>query len=116
MKLSPLALAFILCAAFAASSPIPAESAEKETGEKKTPVLETTEPASWDTVRDGEPAVELPKLIKEAAKRTDAKYQTIGSVRTMRIDEEYFHWLYTAFTRATEQLFLVNWPKEQIEE
>jgi ATP-dependent exoDNAse (exonuclease V) alpha subunit len=25
----------------------------------------------------------------------------------------YFHWLYTAFTRATEQLFLVNWPKSQ---
>ena len=25
----------------------------------------------------------------------------------------YFHWLYTAFTRATEQLFLVNWPKPQ---
>lgn len=28
----------------------------------------------------------------------------------------YIHWLYTAFTRATEQLFLVNWPKEQREE
>lgn len=27
---------------------------------------------------------------------------------------DYIHWLYTAFTRATEQLFLVNWPKEQI--
>lgn len=26
---------------------------------------------------------------------------------------DYLHWLYTAFTRATEQLFLVNWPKEQ---
>ncbi len=23
---------------------------------------------------------------------------------------DYFHWLYTAFTRATEQLYLVNWP------
>ena len=28
---------------------------------------------------------------------------------------DYFHWLYTAFTRATRQLFLVNWPKTQIE-
>jgi ATP-dependent exoDNAse (exonuclease V) alpha subunit len=28
---------------------------------------------------------------------------------------EYFHWLYTAFTRATEQLYLVNWPKTQVE-
>lgn len=26
---------------------------------------------------------------------------------------EYFHWLYTAFTRAKEKLYLVNWPKEQ---
>ena len=29
---------------------------------------------------------------------------------------DYIHWLYTAFTRATEKLFLVNWPKAQIEE
>ena len=28
---------------------------------------------------------------------------------------DYIHWLYTAFTRATEKLFLVNWPKTQIE-
>ena len=26
---------------------------------------------------------------------------------------DYIHWLYTAFTRATERLFLVNWPKQQ---
>ena len=26
---------------------------------------------------------------------------------------DYIHWLYTAFTRATDKLFLVNWPKEQ---
>ncbi|MBQ5476885.1 MAG: ATP-binding domain-containing protein, partial [Bacteroidaceae bacterium] len=26
---------------------------------------------------------------------------------------DYFRWLYTAFTRATDKLFLVNWPKEQ---
>lgn len=26
---------------------------------------------------------------------------------------DYIHWLYTAFTRATEKLFLVNWPKNQ---
>jgi len=29
---------------------------------------------------------------------------------------EYLHWLYTAFTRATDRLFLVNWPKTQVEE
>lgn len=28
---------------------------------------------------------------------------------------DYFHWLYTALTRATEQVFLVNWPKTQID-
>ena len=27
---------------------------------------------------------------------------------------DYFHWLYTAFTRATNRLFLVNWPQVQI--
>ena len=26
---------------------------------------------------------------------------------------DYIHWLYTAFTRATERLYLVNWSKEQ---
>ena len=29
---------------------------------------------------------------------------------------DYIHWLYTAFTRATERLFLVNWPKTQTQE
>ena len=29
---------------------------------------------------------------------------------------DYYHWRYTAFTRATEQLFLVNWPKAQLTE
>jgi hypothetical protein len=26
---------------------------------------------------------------------------------------DYLHWLYTAFTRATERLYLVNWPDTQ---
>ena len=29
---------------------------------------------------------------------------------------DYIHWLYTAFTRATEKLYLVNWPKTQIDQ
>ena len=29
---------------------------------------------------------------------------------------DYIHWLYTALTLATEKVFLVNWPKTQIEE
>ena len=28
---------------------------------------------------------------------------------------DYVHWLYTALTRATEKVFLVNWPKTQVE-
>ena len=27
---------------------------------------------------------------------------------------DYLHWLYTAFTRATQQLYLINWPKTQV--
>ena len=29
---------------------------------------------------------------------------------------DYLHWLYTAFTRATSQLMLVNWPAQQVEQ
>ena len=29
------------------------------------------------------------------------------------VDESYYRWLYTAFTRATKNLFLVNWPRQQ---
>lgn len=29
---------------------------------------------------------------------------------------DYYRWLYTAFTRATEQVYLVNWPKNTREE
>ena len=32
------------------------------------------------------------------------------------LTSDYVHWLYTAFTRATECLFLVNWPKNQVEQ
>jgi exodeoxyribonuclease-5 len=28
---------------------------------------------------------------------------------------DYFRWLYTAFTRATQHLYLVNYPEKQIE-
>jgi ATP-dependent exoDNAse (exonuclease V) alpha subunit len=30
------------------------------------------------------------------------------------ITSDYYHWLYTALTRATEKVFLVNWPTIQI--
>ena len=29
------------------------------------------------------------------------------------LSPDYYRWLYTAFTRATQTLYLVNWPKEQ---
>lgn len=32
------------------------------------------------------------------------------------LSPDYCRWLYTAVTRATEMLYLVNWPKEQTEE
>ena len=32
------------------------------------------------------------------------------------LSPDYIHWLYTAFTRASEKLFLVNWPKTQMAE
>lgn len=32
-----------------------------------------------------------------------------GYMTDEMVNEDYYHWLYTAFTRATEQLFLVNW-------
>ncbi len=31
------------------------------------------------------------------------------------VNNDYFRWLYTAFTRATERLYLVNWPTQCIE-
>ena len=29
-------------------------------------------------------------------------------------DEEYYRWLYTALTRATQTVYLVNWPENNI--
>ena len=36
-------------------------------------------------------------------------YVDQGYVTKEMMGEDYYHWLYTALTRATEQLFLVNW-------
>lgn len=38
-----------------------------------------------------------------------------GYMTEEMISPDYFRWLYTAFTRATEKLYLVNWPKEQVD-
>lgn len=42
-------------------------------------------------------------------------YLDQGYMTDDMLTPDYIHWLYTAFTRATERLFLVNWPKEQVE-
>jgi len=42
-------------------------------------------------------------------------YLDQGYMTDDMLTTDYIHWLYTAFTRATENLFLVNWPKEQVE-
>ncbi len=39
-----------------------------------------------------------------------------GYITTEMMTPEYYRWLYTAFTRATEKLYLVNFPKEQTTE
>lgn len=36
-----------------------------------------------------------------------------GYMADDQLSPSYIHWLYTAFTRATEKLFLINWPKTQ---
>ena len=41
-------------------------------------------------------------------------YVDQGYMTDEMLGTDYLHWLYTAFTRATDQLFLVNWPKTQV--
>ena len=43
-------------------------------------------------------------------------YLDQGYMTDEMLTPAYIHWLYTAFTRATEHLYLVNWPKTQVEE
>jgi exodeoxyribonuclease-5 len=42
-----------------------------------------------------------------------AVYVDQGYLPKDKIDMEYLRWLYTAVTRATEELFLVNFSQEQ---
>ena len=45
------------------------------------------------------------------------KAHTVNQDQRTSLDltPDYFRWLYTAFTRATKTLYLVNYPKEQVE-
>ena len=40
-------------------------------------------------------------------------YVDQGYMKDDMLNPDYIHWLYTAFTRATEMLYLVNWPETQ---
>ena len=40
-------------------------------------------------------------------------YLDQGYMTDDMLTPDYIHWLYTAFTRATEKLLLVNWPASQ---
>ncbi len=40
-------------------------------------------------------------------------YLDQGYMTDDMLTPDYIHWLYTAFTRATEKLYLVNWPSAQ---
>ena len=40
-------------------------------------------------------------------------YVDQGYMTDEMLTPDYIHWLYTAFTRASERLYLVNWPKTQ---
>ena len=40
-------------------------------------------------------------------------YVDQGYITEDMMNEDYFRWLYTAFTRAKEKLFLVNWPVKE---
>ncbi len=42
-------------------------------------------------------------------------YVDQGYMTDEMLNADYCHWLYTAFTRATEKLYLVNWPAGQTE-
>lgn len=42
-------------------------------------------------------------------------YVDQGYMTDDMLTPDYIHWLYTAFTRASEKLYLVNWPKTQTE-
>lgn len=41
-------------------------------------------------------------------------YVDQGYMTDDMLSPDYIHWLYTAITRATDKLFLVNWPETQV--
>lgn len=43
-------------------------------------------------------------------------YLDQGYMTEDMLTPDYIHWLYTAMTRATEKLYMVNWPENQAED
>ena len=39
-----------------------------------------------------------------------------GYVTEEMLSADYFRWLYTAITRATEKVYLINWPRQELDE
>ena len=62
---------------------------------------------------------EAPALTQEQNEAQGGQWAHIyldqGYMTDEMLTPDYIHWLYTAFTRATEHLYLVNWPKTQVE-
>ena len=56
---------------------------------------------------------EAPALTRDQQGQWAHIYVDQGYMTDDMLSTDYLHWLYTAFTRATEQLYLVNWPKTQ---
>ena len=46
----------------------------------------------------------------------DHVYIDQGYMTDDMLSPDYLRWLYTALTRATERVFLINWPEAQVEE
>ena len=56
------------------------------------------------------------ELTPEENKLLEESYDGFVRSGALLSDTDYIHWLYTAFTRATDKLFLVNWPDSQVAE
>jgi exodeoxyribonuclease V len=49
-------------------------------------------------------------LFRSQGGQWKAVFIDLGFFKDEMLNTEYLRWLYTAFTRATEKLYLVNFP------
>jgi ATP-dependent exoDNAse (exonuclease V) beta subunit len=57
-----------------------------------------------------------PQLVYALPDCTMPSFKFAGYLKDGMIDREYLRWLYTALTRATEKVYLVNFDKKFFEE